>query len=281
MKKPLDELRDLRAANEHCPILCAGDIFHRWNSSPELINFAIDNMPGGVFCIPGQHDLPLHNYKDIEKSAYKTLALSRATHDRNTSQELIHFYDEHNTIVVDFFPFGFKIKPLKERESNAIHVAVVHEYKWIAGHNYTSAPTENLLRLKSKNIKNNRHFGYDVIVYGDNHKGFLTQIGKTTIFNCGSLMRRNSDQAKYQTQVGLLYSDGSVEPHYLKMRNEKHILAISKNAHEDSLNMKEFIEELEKLGDTDLDFNDAMNNYLKKNKIKMPIANIILKAMNS
>ena len=71
MLRPLVELRTL-ATLHNCPIVYAGDIFDKWNSPPELINFAIEHLPKG-HAIPGQHDLPLHNYEDIRKSAYWTL----------------------------------------------------------------------------------------------------------------------------------------------------------------------------------------------------------------
>ena len=73
MLKPLKQLVQLQAELE-CPVLIAGDIFDRWNASPELINFAMKYLPiVDTYAIPGQHDLPLHNYEDMEKSAYGVL----------------------------------------------------------------------------------------------------------------------------------------------------------------------------------------------------------------
>ena len=70
-KRSLDELRSV--AEEHnAHVVVAGDIFDRWNSPPEIINFAIENLPN-CYAIPGQHDLPNHRYEEIERSAYYTL----------------------------------------------------------------------------------------------------------------------------------------------------------------------------------------------------------------
>ncbi len=99
------------------------------------------------------------------------------------------------------------------------------------------------------------------------------------IFNCGSLMRRKSDEINYKPQIGLLFDSGRIQPYHLNTSKDKHLDTQSTAAIETTLDMKTFIQELEKLDDTDLDFRDAMKEYLRKNKIKEPICNIILKAM--
>ena len=78
MARPLMELVDLqkqigKESDGIPPILCAGDVFDRWNSPPELINFALEYLPPQMYSIPGQHDLPNHNYNEIDRSAYWTL----------------------------------------------------------------------------------------------------------------------------------------------------------------------------------------------------------------
>jgi DNA repair exonuclease SbcCD nuclease subunit len=277
MARPLKELRKLQRKFE-CPVLCAGDIFDKWNSPPELINFAMDNLPKRMICVPGQHDLPLHNFDDIKKSAYWTLVQAGKI---STIDRFEHVLAD-GPLSLYGYPFGKEIQeaPKEAELEKTIRVALAHEYVWIEGHNYTGAPSENRLgahRLKKDNL--GRFGGYNVLVYGDNHKGFQTNpLGTTTAFNCGSLMRRNSDQVDYKPMVGLLYNDGSNEPYYLDISKDKY-LGVHEPMETDALNMKAFIQELEKLGDTDLDFTEAMTRYLKDNKINMAICNIILKAI--
>ena len=55
------------ASYQQVPVLCAGDVFDRWNSPPELINFAIKNMPP-MWAVPGQHDLPHHRLDEVHRS---------------------------------------------------------------------------------------------------------------------------------------------------------------------------------------------------------------------
>ena len=100
MRRPLKEITDL-GYTHNCPIIIAGDIFTKWNSCPELINFALTYLPSGAYCIPGQHDLPNHQIKDIEKSAYQTLIKAgKITDFKQTHLNIAH---------INAFPFGTKL----------------------------------------------------------------------------------------------------------------------------------------------------------------------------
>ncbi len=275
MKRPLDEMKDLQI-EYNCPIICAGDIFDKWNSPPELINFAYDVLPK-MYAIPGQHDLPLHKYEDIKKSAYWTLVDTGKVCNLQDiySVGYNNILDDDIPIVVYAFPFGNKLEPMKGEKDTRIDLAVVHEYCWIKGHSYPKAdPEAEFRKTKAKNWN-----GYDIVMFGDNHKGFQTNMGSTQIFNCGTLMRRNSDEIDYQPQVGLLLESGKVQSYCLDTSKDKHLDIQEQLDIITSLDMKAFIEELEKLGDTDLDFHDAVKQYLKKNKVQEEICNIILRAM--
>src|ERR1017187_8863121 len=48
MARPLKEVSKL-AAHHRCTIICAGDIFHLWDSSARLINFALQFLPTGIY----------------------------------------------------------------------------------------------------------------------------------------------------------------------------------------------------------------------------------------
>jgi DNA repair exonuclease SbcCD nuclease subunit len=239
-RRILAEVRELQEKHK-CPIYCAGDIFHRWNAPPELINFALEYLPD-MNAIPGQHDLPLHN------------------------------------------PFGeaifwSPILPLsKEWEGDklpGIHIAIIHKYVWIPRYSYPNAPKEN--RVQGKVFKNHKWLGYDIVIYGDNHKGFQTYLGTTTIFNCGGLVRRNSDEIDYKPQIGLLLSSGKIVPHYLDISKDKH-LDINENTIEE-LDVKEFIQELERLEDTPFNFEDAVLQYLERKKPSPQVKDVLLIAM--
>lgn len=283
--RPLGEVRELQR-KYGCPVICAGDIFDRsrkiadgWNASPELINFAIKHLPDDMYAIPGQHDLPNHQYADIYRSAYHTLVQAGKIKDLLP----VGITTIGERLVLFAYPPGYAIKSPYENDRNAgdIWIAVVHDYVWIEEHSYPNAPDEKQLDTKRINKFKSKLYGYDVIVYGDNHKGFLTAKGQTTIFNCGTLMRRKSDEIDYKPQVGLLLESGEVIPHYLDTSRDRHLDSVDMALKEErsDLDMVEFMDELGKLGETALEFKKAMKEFLHRGKTSTQAAQIILNAM--
>lgn len=284
----LNEVSVLQGDLEDCPIICAGDIFDRnkkiadgWNAPAELINFAIEHLPDNMYAIPGQHDLPNHQYSDIQRSAYWTLVeADKIKHiDPDGLPDGIIIINNH--LALYGFPPGFEIEPPEQNHAivkDRLVIAVVHNYVWMKGYSYPDAPDEKRLSQFKYNSKADKFYGYDVVVYGDNHKGFTTYGGKTTIFNCGTLMRRKSDEIDYKPQVGLLLEDGTVVPHYLDTSEDKYIEKEQERV-ETNLDMGEFFDELEKLGNTALDFKEAMKEFLHSGRTSVEAKGVILKAM--
>jgi len=282
MQRALDEIFRLSDLY-NCPILCAGDIFHKWNSPPELINFVMGLPSSPIISIAGQHDLPNHNFSEIKRSAYWTLVSGNIIN--RIDIETPHVWGQ---MGIYGFSYGSPLKPLPKNEaSKLINVALVHDYVWTAavGCSYPNAPKDKELKTMSysKYLRDGKYYGYDVIVYGDNHRGFKRHIGQTTIFNCGSLMRRNSDEVNYQPQVGLLMSDGSVTPHFLDTSQDKclPIEEAKKKEQEEELDMEKLAAELHKLGSTALDFAAALKSYCEANGVNERVKKILLEAMDS
>lgn len=283
--RPLLEVKLLQQGYGNCPVICAGDIFDRnkkvadgWNAPPELINFAIKYLPDNMYAIPGQHDLPNHQYEDIHRSAYWTLVESGKI--KNIGPSGVTKIGKH--LVLCGYPPGYEIKNLggckDDGNESDIWIAVVHDYIWMEGHSYPNAPDEKRLKRLDINKEGAKFYGYDLVVYGDNHKGFTTNAGQTTIFNCGTLMRRKSDEIDYRPQVGLLLDNGSVVPHYLDTSQDKYITKAEEQV-KATLDMGEFYDELEKLGKTALDFKEAMQQFLHSGKTSAEAKQIILDAM--
>jgi len=265
----LKELGDL-SKKYSCPIICAGDVFDYWKSSPELINFAMDHLPE-MYAIPGQHDLPLHNYEDMEKSAFATLIKAGIIHLINPNEPTVL-----NGIALFGFPWGKPLVPLAKdkQHPDRLNIAVIHEYKWIQGKSYPNAP-------KNAEITGRESYynGWDTIHYGDNHIGFHGIVNRFTVYNPGSFMRRKSDQIDYKPRVGLLHISGGIKSHYLDISKDLHLTGNPDNKVKEDLNIQGFFDELEKLGHTALDYRDALERYMDKTKVKKPIRQIILMAM--
>ena len=272
MERPLREIKEIQQDND-CPVICAGDIFELWygsigKGSAELINFALSYLPDNMYAIPGQHDLPLHNLEDIKRSAYWTLVKAGKIINLEAN-DLINIASSELTLYG--FPYGVRLE-YTENRSKFLQIAVVHEYCWVDGKSYPNAPIEN--RLSKKTTKAEK-LGYDIIVHGDNHKGFLTG----NVFNCGTMMRRHSDEIDYKPQIGLLLGSGRIKIHYLDISKDKYITSNDNRIDTAGFDMSAFFEELEKLGNTSLDFVEAVKRYMIKKKIKAEVRNVILKAM--
>lgn len=274
--RPLVEVGVLQKKYK-CPVICAGDVFDRnrkasdgWNAPPELINYAIEYLPDNMLAIPGQHDLPNHQYDDIHRSAYWTLVKAGKIKNIRPGGPMI--VGDH--LILFGFPPGYEIEPVRSSDDvPAIFMAVVHDYVWVGGCSYPNAPADRQLSRKLEQMKS-----YDVVVYGDNHKGFLAKNTPTEIFNCGTLMRRKSDEIDYEPQVGLLLANGLVVQYRLDTSKDKYITKAEEQV-KASLEMGDFFDELEKLGKTALDFVEAMKEFLHSGKTSAEAKQIILKAM--
>jgi len=277
MAQSVEQLRDL---SEDLPILCAGDIFHHWKAEPELINWAIEHLPK-MYAIPGQHDLPLHNYDDLKRSAYWTLV--EAGIISNLRPRAPHFekplvLKENTDIAIHPFAWGHDLVPVKSNVTTKLNIALIHRYVWTEGNRYPTAPDEAHLKKNQK-----IYATYDACVFGDNHQGFFTSVGKeslTTIWNCGTFMRRTSDEIDYRPRIGLLHDTGLIEPHYLAYTHEKMEKVSEPPLIQDNEKVREFIRTLVNMEHKGLDFEKAVLAYIEMNKLNPITRDFVLGALD-
>ena len=191
--------------NGPIPIFVAGDIFHKWDSVPEIINFALSDMPN-VIAIPGNHDLPYHNPEMITKSAYYTLVQAGKITSLPPGKRISVDVD----IDVVGFPCGTPLEPLKDARIGIRYVALCHQYIWTEGKSFPGAPQEYHVTEIAKCLE-----GYSIAFFGDNHNGFMELVGDTLMVNCGGFIRRNTDEIKYKPSIWLLKANGNVERKFL------------------------------------------------------------------
>lgn len=273
----LDQLNAL-ASKYKCITICAGDVFDKWNPNPELINFLLDNLPYGFHAVPGQHDLPYHNFEDWHRSGFGTLV---------KSNKLTMLYPDGATMTHDLimygFPWGYEVKRCPHGHGNdqldsRPKLAVIHHYCWTKSANtYPGSDDNDQLAVFRKVLK-----GYSAALFGDNHKGFLInkKPKKCPVLNPGSFMCRKLDERDHKPCVGLLHADSSIKRHYLDTSKDRWVdLTDSKN--KELLRAEEFLEELARLGDTYLDFREALNRFFKTEQVSNAVQKVILKAMDS
>jgi len=279
MDRMLDQLRSL-ARLYSCPFLFAGDLFDYWDSPAELINWASEVVPAQIHAIPGQHDLPHHEYEALVRSAYGTLIRTGdlfplAPISSESSGQSVYLKDQ--LVVLHAFPFGYPIQVYKGPHDD-LHIAIAHQYVWMPNHNPAHAgPATSLAHLHSENMIGSRLYGYDTIIYGDNHQGWCRKVGDTHVFNCGTLMRRSSSEISYLPQVGLLCSDGQIQPRILDTAGDLflNILPAEASLMSSAEGLQRFTEELQRLTHSSLDFADAYRQYCQGHSVPQAIQKLI------
>lgn len=266
--RALDEISDLQA-KYRCPIILAGDVFDTWRSPPELINWAMKNIPPRTYVIAGQHDLPYHSWVDRHKSAYWSLVAAKAVTElperaRLAGWDVLAYW--WGRCVVEHEP-----------EEHSMALAVVHAYIGQAGSDYPGAPKESYVPGWRSRLR-----GYNAAVFGDNHKGFLTTSGSCRILNNGTIYRRKADEMNYRPGVGLLHDDGTIVRHHLDTSEDKwtdeayrdHEIVAAEMA-----GMQEFVKELGELAAGSLDYRVAVQRYIAEQQPGDRVAKLLLQSI--
>jgi hypothetical protein len=276
MKRPLHEIRDLQY-KFNCPVICAGDIFHHWKAPPELINFALDNLPD-MLTVAGQHDLPMHRLDRIRQSAIYTLA--RAGKVQMIESEWLHRgCRKVPRPSVAFYSWEEELQPVGDHPRKGLCIAVQHRFVWMNNRTYPGAPKDGNVRAVAKEL---HKLGYNIGVFGDNHKGFIWKDPKTdvTIVNCGAMMRRAIDEVDETPFVTLIFADGTVKKHHLDISKDV-IAKPSKDLDQkQELDLHDFLASLEDLSSTPFDFVEAMKQALERDNVSKPIRAAITKAID-
>lgn len=263
MERGLVELQEI--AHQHSvPILCAGDIFHKWNSSARLINFALEHLPH-MYAIPGQHDLPYHSMTHIQQSAYWTLVKAGKVKTLSAVPRLL------TKMWVWGFPWGCDILPAIT--ATHLRVAVIHAYIWRDKKGYPGAPVNKLASAYAPVLQ-----GFDVALFGDNHKSFTTHTGGCVIWNNGGFFRRNIDEIKHRPRVGILMEDATVQCHYLTSCAEDQFIDYSTLDWKDGA-MKAFVQEVTELEHNPLNFPEALTRAFTQYKVPPRVRKLILESI--
>jgi len=267
MDRVLAQVRRL-SDDYNIPVVCAGDIFHRHNPPPSLINFAIKNLPH-MYAVPGQHDLPFHSYENIDKSAFRTLMMAGKV--TLIDGEVLRHEFNHGSFIMHGFGWNREIVPLAGGNCDDIQLAVCHKYIWVDGKSYPGAPEESKVRGLKKTLK-----GYNAAVFGDNHIPFFSMAGDCEVLNSGCLIRRTQDDRKYPNGVGLLCSDGTIELYPLNTNGDKWLdVEVEEEVQDVNPELEQFLSDLASMQTNDIDFEELILRYLVDNEVDDEVAKLI------
>ena len=269
MARSLDQVGTLSRHME-LPVIIAGDIFDKWhaNKTPELINFAIEQMSkwGKVYAIPGQHDLPGHRIDQKGRSAYGTLVAAGVVEDLVCPVQL-------DNVRLHPFPWG---EPLHQIEAHVdkVNVAIVHRFVWAPGHKYPGVTADESSVSQIRQLA-----GFDAAVFGDNHSAFQ----RDKVFNCGTLMIRKSSETGYEPTVGILYDDASIEKVCLDMSQDVYLDLIEAQQLEDEQDgVTEFVQYLKGSieDESSLDFRNSVVRFMDLREVKNSVKELVLSSMD-
>ncbi len=256
------------------PVVCAGDVFDRYDPSPELVNYAIDELPF-MYAVAGNHDLPYHNLGAIQTSAYWTLVKAGKLSDLTPGK-----FHVLPGFIAYGFPFGVEITT-PDDHCVVLKLAVVHDYCWDSGDRKTGfpgAPIEKSAKEHAKKLK-----GYDIALFGDNHVSSDYQANKGLwIHNHGNLIRRTVDECKRIPTYSVLLNDGTVER--VELESAKADLFTIEEpegqaAEEEITGMEEFVRSLENSPDSRFDFRLAVVRYVAEHQPSLEVRKLLRKIL--
>lgn len=262
----LDHLRRL-ADNHRCPIICAGDVFDRWNPPASLVAWAIRKMPH-MYAIPGQHDLAGHCVDRRMDGAYGALVLA----GKITDLEPETWTSIHARLAVYAMPWGRYTQPTSFSGS-ITSLVVMHKYVHNGGHTaYHGAPQE-------AHVNNNAvHQGSWLI--GDNHVPWDSHHRGQYVFNHGGFCRTASDQINNKSYPGFLHESGKIRCGPAYPDSKKTLVAPEKIEQEIISNneTRELIEELRKVENSVPDFGARIRQaaqHAAKQEVKKVLEQLI------
>lgn len=287
----LKQLRQLQA-DLKVPIAYAGDIFDRWNAPAKLCNFLIDHLPPG-YAVPGQHDLPYHSWDLIEDSGFMNLCKAKVLTLLEQNKPIILKNSKTKSCYCYIQGFGWKQKLVPFDWASTVQhipdvckIAIIHKYAHCGESTaYYGAPISDHVSKFEKDLK-----GFDYAIFGDNHKPFCKKSKKTTFINCGSFMRRKSDERSHMPSVCVIYRSLKGkriwDRYYVDTKADLMLFGPvadkPKSDPEELLGSPDFIQAvLDSYKDSDnpINFSEAVKVHLKSGNFGKKVVKLVLEAL--
>ena len=270
-ERKIDFILDM-SNNYYCPIVIAGDVgdkphWENWLLEKYIRKFQTHRQR--IYVLPGQHDLPNHRLDKLLESGLGVLIASKVIYPLTNQR----WFNEK--FKISAFPFGEKINVLNYKKENK-EVAVIHQLVsqtklWKGQENFTSA--KSLLA---------KFPCYDLIVSGDNHQSFIGRYKGRLLVNSGSIMRSTIAQFNHKPKVYLWSAENNeVEAIEIPIKLAKEVFDLSAMKKQDKRDerMSAFVESLKSDCEFKMSFEDNLNEFLNKNKIKQKVKDKIFVAL--
>lgn len=215
------------------PLLVIGDIFNRSNPSAEIITMMIEILnpiKEYIYFIPGNHDLPYHQWKNENKSAYGIL--KRIFNEITDLEE------------IGAAPFG---EPLNNPDAEII---CVHE---LIFPDDKSRPIKGIGKTAEELAKEYPKAKW--ILTGDYHHHFLYYSNNQHVINPGCIIRQAADLKDYKPSIYEINTNtDDITP--ISLIDSKYLLNDNYLQEEENRNERidSFVSTIEKNGKVSLNF---------------------------
>lgn len=209
------------------PIICAGDIFDRWNPSADLVSWSMDWLPQ-MYAIPGQHEIEGHCHDHRDKGIYGALVKAGVIEDLDAETWTV-IRSNGTVIHIWAMPWGRYSCP--EYFPEGLKLLVAHKYIHIGkGSCYATAPEDASAPNQKKMFE-----GFQAALVGDNHIPWTANLNGCNIYNHGGFLPQNSDQKNLIPSYGILLENGEITVHPLDVSEPKWQLEIPSDGDGQSL----------------------------------------------
>jgi DNA repair exonuclease SbcCD nuclease subunit len=231
-----------------------GDVFDSAKVNHKTVSTVMEllhKVGAPVLAVYGQHDMLYHG-RDIENTPLNVLNTSGAVQILNSTTEICGVSWE---------------EPI---ESDGQKVLVIHQMMSNAHEMFDFTDAKAFLK---------KHKEFDLIISGDNHKQFVVKDGKRCLVNPGSLMRSTISQIEHKPAMYVWDSKTMVLDRHeipVKPASEVFDLDYIEEEKEHDAKLEAFIEGLTSTeGITGLDFIKNLRDFVKKNKTKQSVIDLI------
>jgi predicted phosphodiesterase len=172
-------------------------------------------------------------------------------------------------------PFGEleNLKPITRKKSTADRqILLLHETVWPG----ERPPWANGGGYTDKEILERFGTYYDLIVTGDNHSGFVSELDGCLLVNPGCMMRSTADKIHYRPRVYLYYADtNTVVPSYYPIEKNVHDITYLDIVKEREERLTAYISNMDKRWKVGISFKKNLEAYFKQNKTPRLIKELI------
>lgn len=268
----------------NCPVLISGDVFHHWKPSIELLSETSIRIPNMAMAVYGNHDLPQHNMSLRHKSGLYNLIINDLVEDLegiggtgdvlifgcswNALPDRVYSAGEVFDDLIEY-PFSKKKNPIK------LNILVWHKMTY-----QNELPYPGCTDLKATKLLR-KYNAYNLILTGDNHQSFVVNYDNRILVNPGCITIQDAGMVNHEPSVYLYYKKTNTVkrvkiPQDLAEISTEHLEVVK----EKNERIETFISQLKSGWKVELDFEENLKRFQKKNKIKQSIMEIIYKSID-